>query len=310
MDKYQTAKKMYIEGRSIKNIAKELNMCTKTLSNKLQLDGVEIRGVSVTTKDYSSIANEIIKLYDEGNSIRTISKLIKVPRDKISLILKQNDVNVKKGKYEYDENIFDVINTEAKAYWLGFLYADGYVYDTEASIVLKLAEMDLDHLKKYRDFLNIDAKIHKETAIGKHGHTLSACKIFITNKKIHSDLITKGCTNKKSLTLTFPSEQIVPKELQHHFVRGYLDGDGCIFIDRNSIGVNFVGTEQFLLSIQDIYDLGNLALIDTGNAKYFSVKGNRKAINFLDKLYTNATIYMQRKYDIYLNHKTSLCRPR
>ena len=31
------------------------------------------------------------------------------------------------SEYNYNEKYFEEINTERKAYWLGFLYADGYI---------------------------------------------------------------------------------------------------------------------------------------------------------------------------------------
>lgn len=41
---------------------------------------------------------------------------------------------------------FENIDTEEKAYWLGFLYADGYVNANEDKIELCLAEKDFHHL--------------------------------------------------------------------------------------------------------------------------------------------------------------------
>ena len=57
-----------------------------------------------------------------------------------------------------------------------------------------------------------------------------ANRINIVSKQLKKDLIQAGCTCTKSLTLTFPSENIIPKHLQHHFIRGYFDGDGSVFI--------------------------------------------------------------------------------
>ena len=56
-------------------------------------------------------------------------------------------------------HIFEKIDTEDKAYWLGFLYADGSVGSKENKIELGLAEQDLHHIEKFRDFIGINNKI-------------------------------------------------------------------------------------------------------------------------------------------------------
>ncbi len=57
------------------------------------------------------------------------------------------------GGYNINENVFDNIDTEEKAYWLGFLYADGYVTYKNYTIGLGVALKDIDHLRKFKDFL-------------------------------------------------------------------------------------------------------------------------------------------------------------
>lgn len=55
--------------------------------------------------------------------------------------------------------IFENIDTEEKAYWLGFLYADGCVGSKESKVELSLAEKDLRHMEKFRSFIGIENKI-------------------------------------------------------------------------------------------------------------------------------------------------------
>ena len=54
---------------------------------------------------------------------------------------------------------FEKIDTEEKAYWLGFLYADGSVGSKDDRIELGLAEKDFHHIEKFRDFIGINNKI-------------------------------------------------------------------------------------------------------------------------------------------------------
>ena len=59
----------------------------------------------------------------------------------------------KPDKYYYNKHFFDVIDTEEKAYWLGFMYADGYITSKSFRIGLSLAIKDIEHLRKFNAFL-------------------------------------------------------------------------------------------------------------------------------------------------------------
>ena len=59
-------------------------------------------------------------------------------------------------KYSYDSNFFEKIDSEAKAYWLGFLYADGYIHRNykngkikSMSLELSLKSEDRAHLENF-----------------------------------------------------------------------------------------------------------------------------------------------------------------
>lgn len=69
-----------------------------------------------------------------------------------------NPNKLRKYDYGYCENLFKAIDTEEKAYWLGFLYADGNISKDKNVIELSLKESDIEHLKQYRKFLNLENK--------------------------------------------------------------------------------------------------------------------------------------------------------
>ena len=106
---------------------------------------------------------------------------------------------------------FNKIDTEEKAYWLGFLYADGSVGSKEDKIELGLAEKDLKHIEKFRDFMNITNKIS-------YRERTKSYRMSFRSIQCKQDLINKGCVPKKSLILNFPNENQVTKLLIRHLI--------------------------------------------------------------------------------------------
>ena len=50
---------------------------------------------------------------------------------------------------EYHRHIFDQIDTQEKAYWLGFILADGYLNTNKHMLRIKLGDKDKHHLEKF-----------------------------------------------------------------------------------------------------------------------------------------------------------------
>ena len=144
--------------------------------------------------------------------------------------------------------IFETIDTEEKAYWLGFLYADGSVGSTDNRIELGLAEKDLKQIEKFKNFIGIPNKISYRATSKSYRYTFKSipCK---------TDLIKQGCVPKKSLILKFPTKEQVPQDLIKHFIRGFFDGDGCISISEMNgkphIFTVITGVSDMLQSISD-----------------------------------------------------------
>ena len=137
----------------------------------------------------------------------------------IKIINKQNQVRV-------NEHIFDSIDTEEKAYWLGFMFADGFVLSNDNTIGLDLAEKDFTHLEKFRLFLNFIGNLKVTNT---NFPNVKRVRLEFSSKYMKQILISYGCIPKKSLTLNFPNINIFNNiELIRHFIRGYVDGDGCL----------------------------------------------------------------------------------
>ena len=234
-------------------------------------------------------------------TLRNVCKKYNMDRRYASEILKQQNISLRK-KISSDDTIFEKINTEEKAYWLGFLYADGNVYYKEERVTyrieLGLAEKDLNHLEKFKKFLNCTNEI-------KYREKTKSYRLMIASKKMCNDLINLGCVPKKSLILTFPNENQVPNHLINHFIRGYFDGDGCIGLNSRSTSpkISVLGTLEFISEIKNRFQNSVISPKDKRwKNNTFDLRFNvQPGINFLYTLYNNSNIFLKRKYDRYIN---------
>lgn len=220
------------------------------------------------------------------------------------------------SKYTYNDKFFENIDNESKAYWLGFLYADGCItrfYRNEKlkamSLELTLKSEDKSHLEKFLNDLEANVPIQKKT-VKLNNKKYNANRVVINCTKMCRDLIALGCTPQKSLTLAFPSLDIVPEHLVNHFVRGYFDGDGCVFYkDYRLYGgkqrthiVGFVGTFSFLTSLLEVINLNYEIHQKSGQKAYQVNLGSYDAfVKMYDYMYKNATVYLGRKKTIFDN---------
>ena len=124
-------------------------------------------------------------------------------------------------QYQIEENIFDVIDNAEKAYWLGFIYAEGGI-DKSAGYKLVINQhiKNIGQLKAFKVFLKSDVPIKLYPHYKSPRATIRICR-----KKIVDNLAKYGIMERKSATLKFPNIQ---KEYYADFIRGYFDGDGSL----------------------------------------------------------------------------------
>ena len=269
----------------------------------------------------------INKKYKEGLSQIDISKIMQVSPSLISKIMKENNIKIRTDreqalKYKCNEMFFNKIDTEEKAYWLGFMYADGYIQNkrkhSNYKIGITLSEVDKKHLEKFNESLSSDYEIKTyEQSETSYGGAYS--KLIISSERLALDLMNKVCILKKTDKLKYPNDNIVPKELKIHFIRGYIDGDGSVGYsyvlnskngkrDKFEMKLGIVGTKEILEGILNEFGLSHLKLDkrrkDRNNNNYqINIGGNKQTIELLDKLYGNCNIYLDRKYEKYLEIK-------
>ncbi len=205
-------------------------------------------------------------------------------------------------RYTINENYFENIDTEEKAYWLGFLYADGYVrmkYERSGELKLKLAIKDKEHIELFKKCLDSTHPIKdvNSKVIVDGREYKSLCSAFsVYNTKLVQDLYKIGCVNVKTFLITIPN---IDSELIRHFIRGYFDGDGCIHLTKNSNGAtcSIISNEIFINGIKNILGYGNIRKCDNIYVISFGAKEN--ILYFYHLLYDNSTIYLKRKKDLF-----------
>ena len=244
----------------------------------------------------------IIHLYvNEKRSVSKVADVYSVNPTVIKGVLKEQGIKIRNNReirsLPIDTTFFEVIDTPEKAYVLGFMYADGYV--TGKRFGIKLKNSDKDFLIKIRDILKSEHKVGtyvQDTPYGK----VEYCSFNVNNIKMVNDLIKQGVVYNKSRVLKFPHH--LPTNLLSHFIRGYFDGDGSVYKVKqgNTIGISFVGTEDFLNGILETFK----TVIDTKthvfpypNKEIYDLKigGRANVKKIYDYLYRNAEIFLARK---------------
>ena len=269
----------------------------------------------------------IINSYLKGDSLDAISRSFHVNSTRIKDVLIKNNISIRgKGiqvdkskyctnkKYTFDEDFFEVINNEFKAYWLGFIYADGNVYMPKpitkdgktkgGRLDISLKAEDDYHLMNFEYDLNGNMGIkYRDMKLG--DKIYPACRLTVNSIKMVNDLIKHGCVPNKSLILEFPKH--LSKDMLPHFIRGYIDGDGCIFFkvydNTSTFSVSLLGTENFLFDIKHILEGHGIICKDIvpqkSKAFCLHIYGRDNLVKLYNLLYGDAIIFLGRKIDLF-----------
>lgn len=265
-------------------------------------------------KSYNKLTNidkeQIIDLYyqDKTISMKEIAKILQFSERSVSRVLQENDINTRlKNRYVIEnEDYFDNIDTEFKAYILGFIYADGYV-GNHNDFCISLTDKCIDNYKIlniFKNELKTDLQIsHSRDRDGNGHYTFK-----FSNKRLVCQLNNLGVFSCKSLSMKdLPN---ISQEMFHHFIRGYFDGDGSIFTYYDSYDkrerhcIEILGTPEFLTKIQQIIEddcqikmpkLHNINRVH--NLTRISCKGVKKLIIIRDYFYKDANYYLTYKRD-------------
>lgn len=206
-------------------------------------------------------------------------------------------------KYELHETVFDSIDTPDKAYWLGFIMADGSV--SGGTFRLGLSRKDREQVVKLQRFLGSTHPVVDYITSNGYEATRLDIGIKYFTESLNRNGIIVGKTNSPSIPNT------VPAHLYSHFVRGLFDGDGGMYVSETQPSrhsrVHLYGEKEFMSNVNDIIStecgispsrLHAINKSEKFKAVHWFGRRNIKAVHRW--LYLDATTYMQRKYNNFL----------
>ena len=297
----------YKQNISCTQIAKEYNVSTVTICKLLKDNNIQIENKQNQLKFN---LQDLKKDYMSGLSIAKLAKNYKTTYRTIKKYFDKENIKIinTQNRLRFNENIFDVIDTEEKAYWLGFIFADGNISSStktksKYSFELSLKEEDLNHLQKFNKFMEHENNNIKQRKVTINNKIYISYRWLVTNKHLWKTLNNLGCVPKKSLVLQFPNVNVFSnKSLIRHFIRGYFDGDGSLGYYKNGPHFSVLGTKDIIEQLnKNTFNLPNK--ISTNNNVFCLQSSGSRALAFCYIIYYKSNIYLDRKYQKFLQIK-------
>jgi hypothetical protein len=261
-----------------------------------------------------------VTLWNTGLSTSKIASKMNVSRGLIGLYLKSAGINMLSRRYSdytMNETFFEVIDTPIKAYWLGFLMADGSVGKNHRYVTSELQFRDMNHLELLRQDIEFTGPVSIYQHFDKRTKkTYKSARIMLCSHKLVGSLIAKGWYEfKKQGDLRI--FKYIPSHLINHLMRGLFDGDGSIghiHAHRNhenyQFQIQFVDMHKSVVTWYQDQLIKRVGLRQTKikqstkkKAYTFHYGGNLQVERILDFLYRGDGPHMNRKYDRYMELK-------
>lgn len=238
---------------------------------------------------------KIIQLYLEGLSQKEIGNKLFLTQSGVSYILRKNNIYHK--QLHVDEEYFQEINSNEKAYWLGYICADGHINQSNGK--LHLSSKDQEIIFKFKNAINSEHAISHEFILDKRTNkSYERYVIQITNKFFVFHIL-KYLTNKKSDILEMP---LIDEKYYSYFFAGLFDGDGSISFKKNGYPVaNLISTKEILYFLMKYLNIeGTLQKVTKKKKNIWKLYFYSDIRKFLPFIYHDSSFsYLQRKYEKY-----------
>lgn len=214
--------------------------------------------------------------------------------------------------YSVNEDYFAVIDSEEKAYWLGFIAADGCLPPLRDGpprrMTLKLSAKDTAHLEAFRDAIEYTGPIYRNRSVCKERaqcNGVAQVTLSIGRRRFAAHLVDRGICPRKTSEFAAAPTNGVPDDLLRHFWRGYFDGDGSLTVSSRKSrpgppewAASLVGTRPVLEAYAAfLYDgAGVSARVNKSRSIWVvSVGGTNPIQAAVRLLYAGATVFLPRK---------------
>ena len=286
--------------------------------------------IKLSLEDKNITINELYNYYIiQNKSINKISNIVKVDKTVIKRWLKENNIKIDSDrncqKYRFNQYYFDIIDSKEKAYWIGFIWSDGYVCkrkrgnSTMYEFKLALSEVDESHLEKLKLSLEANYEIKKYDIKGFKTKNQEA-RLYISNKYFAKILY----DNYGLISHRFDTSKLInniPKEYYKDFIRGIIDAEGSITCklleftksSREEFSLGITTYEEILVFINNVliengltetvYKLTKRHLEKDEYCKVLNITGNNIVFNILDWIYGDSSIFLERKYNKFIHVK-------
>jgi len=274
------------------------------------MEGYIKSGKRVGRKGLDIDNNQIKDLYiNQGLTIKVIGEQLGISHWTVLSRLKKMDIR-KNTRHEIkNPYVFNAFTAES-CYWAGFIAADACAREKTPCVDLELKEEDADHLTNLCGFVGRDNKLWKreKTVDGK----IYKASVLSLNSKHIKHALNKNFNiiPRKSKTLKPPT---IPTEHLHHFIRGYIDGDGSIGWHKHNNKPRLSicsGSKEFLEWLVDHIkaqvNTGNPSIREESNRNLYTIEFMGKQVyGILDWLYQDSTpeTRLARKFEKYLTFK-------
>jgi hypothetical protein len=247
----------------------------------------------------------IIDNYLNGIAVYKIKLKYKTSHRMIKLICEESGVwsrelNIKNiirhslDNRKVKKNYFNDFENQNCYYWLGFLAADGNVSSKLNTIGVSLQIKDISHLMKYVEFLGGGLTINRSI----HHKKYEQANVRFNDKESKDFLISLGITPNKTFTIKVKDDII-----NWHFIRGLVDGDGCIGFYKYKKHTCFISittaSYEFAKQIKSFINLnGILCNIYKNKTNIYELRVScfKQCKLFLEKMYYCADTFLERKY--------------
>ena len=300
----------YSTGRQISEVACVAGVKATTLNRVKRFHNIKTKRFSVHNKKITDeIKNQMVELYLSGMTGSEVAASFGYKTSKsVEDVLRQKGIKPRPARfrYKYNYDFFKLIDSHDKAYILGLLYTDGYIYRDYAGFGVQLTESDGYLLERIASLIGSDATVIHVSCDAKRKHMKNAkdmVRLGVYSKELAEQVKILGVVKRKTYHLSVPFN-LIPENYRYSLLRGIMDGDGTVGVDKR--GVIWLKasmkSKQFAVDICKMF-LGDFSINryenNYGDMYCVSIIGGRSnTIRVLNKMYEHkGDLYLQRKYD-------------